>query len=282
MKTVDVTAWIETKDGAKIPLEGLCTIGRAPGCQVVVDSNKASRRHAVIRPIGLDGLEITDLGSSNGTYVNQRRVPHQQALHDGDIIELAAPRSPCARRFCPPRMRKAAPAPGAVVTEGWLLLASAAGGPRVSSNLDERALKTEEGWELDCTRSLEAHRGTRAAHPLCDLIWHWDAAKTPGPAPVRRALIDLDRIRLRQRPHLSVALHYGPLVADAHRRTDGRSVTGLAVAFAIQLLKQAPVLEARCLVSEEARAHFDQPGLLRDLGPHFVPGFPGNHRLFSL
>lgn len=69
-------------------------IGREPDCQVVLDSAKhggVSRRHAMIRyqPENLS-FEISDLGSSNGTFVNGQRLFSSQLLKSGDRIQLGS------------------------------------------------------------------------------------------------------------------------------------------------------------------------------------------------
>ncbi len=65
------------------------TIGRTPDNQLVVSDGKASSRHAEIRPMG-QGYGITDLGSTNGTFVNgqqiERNIPRQ--LMAGDTIRI--------------------------------------------------------------------------------------------------------------------------------------------------------------------------------------------------
>lgn len=65
------------------------TIGRIPGNQFVVNDSKVSSRHAEIRPEG-DGYTITDLGSTNGTFVNEQRLapntPYR--LNNGDRVRF--------------------------------------------------------------------------------------------------------------------------------------------------------------------------------------------------
>ena len=59
--------------GRRFPVVGPVEIGReASGIALVGDAN-ASRRHATVSP-GPGGLQVTDLGSTNGTYVDGQRV----------------------------------------------------------------------------------------------------------------------------------------------------------------------------------------------------------------
>ncbi|MBI2237472.1 MAG: FHA domain-containing protein, partial [Actinobacteria bacterium] len=62
------------------------TIGRLPDCDVVVPDPGASRHHARIRH--RDGhYTLTDLGSTNGTLVNDELV-QETLLEDGDRITI--------------------------------------------------------------------------------------------------------------------------------------------------------------------------------------------------
>jgi len=69
-----------------IPI-GAHIIGRDPNCQVWIDSDAISRRHARIT-IRDGHASIEDLGSKNGTMVGGRRVSEPVELHDGDRVEL--------------------------------------------------------------------------------------------------------------------------------------------------------------------------------------------------
>lgn len=70
-------------------------IGRDEGCKIRFDDNHddlVSRRHARINIESADPVEasITDLGSSNGTFVNRQRVFNTTRLHPGDVVQLGA------------------------------------------------------------------------------------------------------------------------------------------------------------------------------------------------
>ncbi|MBN2002137.1 MAG: FHA domain-containing protein [Anaerolineae bacterium] len=66
----------------------LCTIGRTPENAIVIDSPRISRHHAQLKPTS-NSLAIEDLNSTNGTWVNGKRLTASQILVHGDEIELA-------------------------------------------------------------------------------------------------------------------------------------------------------------------------------------------------
>jgi chromosome segregation ATPase len=61
-------------------------IGRAPGCEIQIDSSSVSRHHALIL-VGMREVIVEDLNSTNGVLVNGRKVA-RQLLSDGDQLTI--------------------------------------------------------------------------------------------------------------------------------------------------------------------------------------------------
>ncbi|MEA2452664.1 MAG: hypothetical protein QOG04_1374 [Actinomycetota bacterium] len=63
------------------------TIGRADKCHVVLDDTYVSQVHARIFARG-ESYFIEDLGSTNGTYLNRKRVGGATELQRGDRVKI--------------------------------------------------------------------------------------------------------------------------------------------------------------------------------------------------
>ncbi len=79
----------KTKSGKEysITLSEVTTIGRDPANLIRIPDDAVSRFHAEIRRVP-EGYRLVDLGSSNGTFVNGRRVK-KCLLNDGDVVSFA-------------------------------------------------------------------------------------------------------------------------------------------------------------------------------------------------
>ena len=82
-------AFVEPEDrsGERVDVDVAVTIGRGGECDVSLNDTYLSTRHA--RVANDDGdLTIEDLGSTNGTYVNQELVKGRVMLERGDIVQV--------------------------------------------------------------------------------------------------------------------------------------------------------------------------------------------------
>ncbi len=82
--------WVVFEDGPlagrRVEVTAVLVLGRE-AADLVIDDPEVSRRHAGLRPAG-DGLEIEDLGSLNGTWVNGTRIQGAVRLSPGDRVRL--------------------------------------------------------------------------------------------------------------------------------------------------------------------------------------------------
>jgi pSer/pThr/pTyr-binding forkhead associated (FHA) protein len=105
--------------GKTYPVTGPVVIGRAAECDISVPADEMSRRHALLRAT-VEGLSVEDLGSSNGTFINNKRI-QQGFLRPNDELRLDAVRfilvAPGAEVSSPPSAAEAnAPAVAALNT----------------------------------------------------------------------------------------------------------------------------------------------------------------------
>src|SRR5690606_37280590 len=68
------------------PLLGPVVVGRAEDCGMRMDEEGLSRKHARLVPTA-DGVQLEDLGSTNGSYVNGSRVLRAE-MRDGDEVSF--------------------------------------------------------------------------------------------------------------------------------------------------------------------------------------------------
>ena len=71
----------------RVEITNPITVGRSPDCDLSVQDTYISSRHArLVNDAG--ELSIEDLGSTNGTYVNQEIVKGRMQLERGDIVQV--------------------------------------------------------------------------------------------------------------------------------------------------------------------------------------------------
>lgn len=75
-------------ESIEVPCEAVLTLGRDKNSDITLEDLLASRNHAMIRRLGEHDYYLIDSGSSNGSFVNSKRVAMPRLLKNGDCIRI--------------------------------------------------------------------------------------------------------------------------------------------------------------------------------------------------
>jgi len=280
-------AWLEKTDGSRLPLPGNLSFGRTAGNEVVLPDDRVSRRHATIHAQGESEFWLVDLGSRNGTYVNDRRVSQPVRLRDRDELRLG----PFTFRFRHPGT-EAGPATVAHTTQQtlvdvrsalcWLLVADVEGSTRAVQSRSPDELAVEMGkWFRRCQQIVETAGGTMNKY-LGDgflAFWKSAAARPESLAALIASLRELQGVGV---PDFRFVLHHGEVLLGGGGSMGEESLSGPAVNFVFRMEKLAGSLGERCLLSEAAAQGLKGALAYHPVGEHAVAGFDGQFRFFTL
>jgi len=73
--------------GKTFGVVGALTLGRSAECDISIPSDEISRHHAKLQVVP-DGVMVEDLGSANGTFINNQRVHGGTLMKPGDELRL--------------------------------------------------------------------------------------------------------------------------------------------------------------------------------------------------
>jgi DNA-binding CsgD family transcriptional regulator len=109
-------------------------VGRGAQADLQLDDESVSRRHALFRIDDADAPSVEDLGSRNGTFVNDRRIAGRVSLALGDSVALGSAELTLIR------VRTREPFCSAPITRPMQRLPSTVDGPLAALSAREREL----------------------------------------------------------------------------------------------------------------------------------------------
>jgi adenylate cyclase len=278
-------AWLKT-NGERHVLHGTCSVGRATANTLVLDLPKVSRMHALIQLQNIGEFWLVDLGSSNGTFLNKRRVHQPVRLHDQDKILIAG------RQFIFRQPEEISPEYQTTIAERtiqeienvpcWLLLADIADFTSLSRSLvGERLAALVGGWFATCKNIIEEHDGTINKY-LGDGIlayWHESDATPQGLAATIKALKQAQALA---EPRFRFIVRFGLVAIGGVASLGEESLMGMEVNFAFRLEKLAASLGEACGLSDAASNRLEGFISSRRLGDYELKGFVGKRAFFVL
>jgi adenylate cyclase len=285
MDLPEAGAWLESPGRDRVPLHGNCSLGRSPRSSIVLESPKASRRHCIINLQNVGEFWLIDLGSSNGTFLNKRRVHQPVRLCDMDRITVGDASftfrqpeeitSELRTTIAEQTIRETANIPV------WLLVADIENFTPLSRSMGSDKLAQLVGsWVAACKAIVEEHHGEIDKY-LGDgflVYWHDDEKSAENVALGLRNLKEMQKVE----PRFRLVLHYGLVSSGGLRSMGEESLIGKEVIFVFRMEKLAGSLGIHLMASAAARTKLGDamPGL--PAGSHGLKGFDGNFEFFKL
>jgi adenylate cyclase len=279
-------AWLEAADGKRHPIQGSCSLGRIAANTIVLESPKVSRRHALVHLQNIGELWLIDFGSSNGTFLNKRRIHHPVQLSDGDQItigdEVFKFRQPLAisneyKKMVTQRtLREIENIPC------WLLVADIRSFTPLSRSMQSEDLDVLLGaWIFTCKEVIENQHGIINKYLGDGFLAYWpDAATTPE--EIVAVISALKEFQQKAGPDFRFVVHFGPVAIGGIASMGEESLMGSEVNLIFRLEKLAGSLGEPCALSETAHAKLEGFLQARPLGEFELKGFEGKRTFFAL
>jgi adenylate cyclase len=276
-------AWLET-NGEHYTLHANWSVGRAAISTLVLDLPKVSRMHALIQVQNIGEFWLIDLGSSNGTFVNKRRVHQPVRLHDQDKIVIGG------RQFIFRQPEEVSPEYQTAITERtirevenvpcWLLVADIVDFTTLSRSLvSERLAALVGGWFATCKKIIEEHKGTINKYLGDGILAYWHESDAT-PESVAATIEAFKKAQALAEPRFRFCVHFGLVAIGGLASLGEESLMGAEVNFAFRLEKLAASLDEGCGLSETASRKLEGFISPRRLGDFELKGFVSKRAFF--
>jgi adenylate cyclase len=277
-------AWLETPGRDTILIQGNCSVGRSAKNAIILDSPNVSRRHAIINVQNVGEFWLIDLGSSNGTFLNKRRVHQPTRLNDRDQIVIGDNafvfRQPIEitdeyqTTFAERTLREIENVPC------WLLVADIENFTPLSRSLvsDELAVLIG-GWVATCKEIIETHEGVIDKYLGDGFFAYWrEESNTAN--NVAAAVGQLKQAQAKDKPRFRLALHFGMVAIGGVPSMGEESLMGKDVNFVFRMEKLAGSLGILLLTSAEGKSKLGTLIKAEPAGSHELKGFEGKFEFF--
>ena len=278
-------AWLEAADGTRHPIKGSCSVGRTAVNTIVLESPNVSRRHALIHLQNIGELWLIDFGSSNGTFLNKRRIHYPIRLSDGDQItigdQLLTVRQPIffSEEYKTDVMQRTLRKIERIPC--WLLVVDIRGFTLLSRKMPSEDLDVLLGaWIFTCKGVIENKHGTINKYLGDGFLAYWPEAET-APQEIVSVISALKELQQKKRPEFRFVVHFGAVAFGGVASMGEESLMGDDVNLIFRLEKLAGSLGESSALSEAAHTKLGELVPVRSLGEFEVKGFEGKCAFFA-
>jgi adenylate cyclase len=277
---------LEAADGTRHPIRGSCSLGRTAANTIVLESPKVSRRHALIHLQNIGELWLIDFGSSNGTFLNKRRIHYPVRLSDGDqitigdqVLTLRQPlgisqeyKSDVVQRT----LREIENIPC------WLLVTDIRGFTPLSRRMQSEDLDVLLGaWIFTCKEIIENQHGIINKYLGDGFLAYWPDAST-RPEEIVAVISALKELQRQKWPEFRFVVHFGAVAIGGVASMGEESLMGGELNLIFRLEKLASSLGEPCALSEAAHTKLRELVPVRALGEFELKGFETKCAFFAL
>jgi adenylate cyclase len=250
-----------------------------------LESPKVSRRHALIHLQNIGELWLIDFGSSNGTFLNKRRIHHPIRLSDRDQIiigdQVFKVRQPLAisEQYKTDVMQRTLREIEKIPC--WLLVADIRSFTPLSRHVQSEDLDILLGrWIFSCNEIIENRHGMINKYLGDGFLAYWPDAAT-GSEEITAVISAFKELQRKQWPEFRFVVHFGAVAIGGVASMGEESLMGSEVNLIFRLEKLASSLGEPCCVSEAA--HTKLGGLIatRLLGEFELKGFEAKCEFFA-
>ncbi len=269
---------MEAADGHRWPLRGNSPIGRSPSNLIVLKDRKVSRRHAVVHRQDMHEFWLVDLGSGNGSYINDLRASLPARLNDGDVMRLGDYALTFRQSKSALQEQAKTDIPSVTVIEVkkidcWMLLADIVNSTKLAGECDPSEWASLVGkWSGNCRQIVELHGGAINKY-LGDgflAIWPASEQRTEHVSGVLKALFELQG---SSKLPFRLALHKGQVSSGGGPTLGEDSLSGLELIMLFRMEKLAGSLGTPFLCTEAVHQELAAHLPLKSVGAHEVQGF---------
>lgn len=265
------TAWLQVDENVPTPIGGPCSLGRAKTNTICIPTEKVSRLHALVHAQEAGQYWLIDLGSSNGTYLNGRRVIQPVCLKDNDLIQIGehrilfSLRAPTSYESDAILSDEQMTVRDTQLVPCWFLVADIENLGVPGNALDsDRVAQTVGEWFASCNRIIDEHQGTVLQYLGDGLVAYWDGTRIPVDEIIESTKA-FKRMQNSSSLKFRVCVHFGKANIAASPIMGDTGFYGRDVNVLPQMKKVARSLSVPCILSEEAYEGFSRPTAARRL-----------------